>query len=263
MQSTLDGTQATPPREVWLAPITKDKPGNLYGDAYQTLEGYADGDGRPVFAAMIRSRLDDSNTKSPVALFEAGRQTPICDLPYTSAPKYGDNPRLLVDAKGRRHLIALFTAGESPAVRDYLVGSDDEPAVVRAIKGVGGYVEGFQAFQGPGGRMVVLTQMKDGVEGAAPETYLSTSDGGAWSAPVNVTNNAGRTAFVLKPTGRFTDVARTDSYKPGACAAAFAPDGHLVLAMVVTQSTLISTNAVGIQTGGAQRDVPTLVFLRF
>ena len=37
-----------------------------------------------------------------------------------------------MDAKGQRHVIALYLAGERPNVRDYLLGGEDEPTVIRA-----------------------------------------------------------------------------------------------------------------------------------
>jgi len=59
---------------------------------------------------------------------------------------------VLLDAKGRRHVISLFLTGEHQTVRDTLLGSDDESAVIRAATGPKGTADGFQAYQGRSGR---------------------------------------------------------------------------------------------------------------
>ena len=96
-----------------------------------------------------------------IHLIEGGAQTPVVNLPNKSFNIWRYPPRLLLDARGRQHIIAMYEAGEQPNIRDYLVGSDDEPTIIRATTEVKGKLIGFQASQGSHGRMIALMQMND------------------------------------------------------------------------------------------------------
>ena len=135
------------------------------------------------------SRTHDRSlgNKSVYELIENGKGGSQLELPALSFHGWNDIPRLLVDASGQRHIVAFYPAGEHPSVRDYRVGSDDEPVIVRAPTGAAGTLDAFQAYQGPNGRMVAMMQLNDTGERGGSDTYVSISSGGSWSKPVNVT----------------------------------------------------------------------------
>ena len=266
-QATLDGATAGAPREVFLTPVAGQSEAGGYGaycDGLDTLNGYIDAAGTPHFVAAVSRTHDDSlRNKSRYELIENGQVGPFIDLPALSFHAWRDIPTLLVDAAGKHHVIVLYPAGEHPNIRDYLIGSDDDPVVIRAAANVKGTVDGMQAYQGPGGRMVVIMQMNDSGERATGETFISISTGNGWSTPVNVTNNEGRSSFASKQTSSESNVAIEKSYYPGPAAAAFDRNGHLVLLMINNEYGLFASTAFGVQLAGGSSSTPTLQFLRF
>jgi hypothetical protein len=157
----------------------------------------------------------------------------------------------------------LYPAGEHPNIRDYLIGTDEDPVIIRSAAAIKGSVNGFQAYQGPNGRMIAVMQMNDSGDRANGETYVSISTGAEWSTPVNVTNNAGRRSFVMTQTGRESNVAIEKSYYPGPAAAAFDRDGHLLLLMINNEYGLFGSSAFGVSLSGGSSSTPTLQFLHF
>lgn len=265
-QATLDGTTASAPREIFLPKVGGlDEAGGYgaYCDGLNTLNGYADSTGAAHFIAAVFSTHDSIRGKSRFEIIENGKAGQILDLPELSFHAWRDIPTLLVDAKGRQHVITMYLAGERPNIRDYLIGSDDDPVVIRASAPVKGTVDGMQAYQGPGGRMVVVMEMNDTGERASGETYVSTSTGDGWSTPVNVTNNEGRRSYASKQTSVASNVAIEKSYYPGPAAAAFDRDGHLLLLMVNNEYGLFASTAFGVELAGGSSSTPTLQFLRF
>jgi hypothetical protein len=170
----------------------------------------------------------------------------------------------LLDAKGKQHVIALYLAGEHPNVRDYMLGSEDEPTVIRAAVGLNGVIEGFQAYQGPGGRMVAIMQMNDTGARGGSDDFVSISTGdGTWSIPVNVTNNAGRKTYVSKNTSAQSQVSQETGCQPGPGAVAFDQDGHLLLVAIMQEYGIVHSTAFGVNLAGGGHTTPTLRFLRF
>ncbi|MEO6995186.1 MAG: hypothetical protein ABI273_16390 [Lacunisphaera sp.] len=266
-QATLDGSNPGAPREIFLTPVAGLSTQGGYGtycDGLDAINGYCDADGTAHFVAAI-TRTHDSSLRdiSRYELMEHGKPGPYVDLPDLSYHGWNDIPTLLVDAAGKRHLIVLYPAGEHPNIRDYLIGSDDEPVIIRAAASVKGTLDGFQAYQGPNGRMVAIMEMNDTGDRANGETYVSISNGGAWSTPVNVTNNLGRRSFASTQTGRESNVAIEKSYYPGPAAAAFDRDGHLLLLMVNNEYGLFGTGAFGVTLTSGSSTTPTLQFLKF
>ena len=264
-QSTLDGATAGKPREVFLPVII---PIPNYGpscDGLDALNGYVDAAGEAHFAAAVKRPHADYAEPLHLGLIENGKAEHLLDLPTpVGSHTWQDIPTLLVDAKGQRHVIALYLAGEHPNIRDYLLGSDDEPTVIRAAVGLNGIIDGFQAYQGPGGRMVVIMQMNDTGERFAGDNFVSISTGdGKWSVPVNVTNNAGRKTFHNTETSAQSNVAVATSCLPGPGAVAFDRDGHLLLIMVKGEYTIVLATAFGVNTAGGDTITPTLRFLKF
>ena len=265
-QATLDGTSVTPPREVFLSPINGKREDGTgpYCDGLDTINGYVDSTGAPHFVAEITRSHDGSlGGKSVYEVVENGQVGPIISLPYLSFHASRDVPILLLDASGRKHVIAMYYGGENPNIRDYLVGSDDEPTIIRATPDGKGTVDGFQAYQGPGGRMIAIMQMNDTGDRAAGETYVSTSTGNGWTKPVNVTDNAGRRSFASKQTGSESNVAIETSCYPGQAAATYDREGHLLLLMINNEYSLFGASAFGVELAGGSSSTPTLQFLRF
>ncbi|MGA2583481.1 MAG: sialidase family protein [Tepidisphaeraceae bacterium] len=267
-QSTLDGATASDPREVFLPVVTPAA--NAWGspscDGLDTMNGYVDAAGAAHFVALAAMPMYGlPQHPAHYELIENGKAGQSIQLPDLSFHAARDIPTLLVDAKGKQHVIALFLAGEHPNIRDYLLGSDAEPAVIRAAVGLNGTIAGFQAYQGPGGRMVVIMQMNDtGAEGSA-ENYVSISTGdGKWSPAVNVTDNAGRNTYVSRDTSAESQVALQTGADPGPGAAAFDHDGHLLLLAVKDEFSIVHSVAFGVEiAGGGGSKTPTLRFLRF
>ena len=268
LQSTLDGATAGNPREVFL-PVTgtvgKGGWATPSSDALDTLNGYFDSAGVAHFVAAVTGTMYGANPHPPdYELIENGKTGQIIKLPELSFHAGKDIPTLLVDAKDKRHLIALYLAGEHPNVRDYLLGSDDEPTVIRAAGGLNGTIDGFQACQGPGGRMVAIMQMNDTGERGGGDNFVSISTGdGKWSVPVNVTNNAGRKTYVSKDTSVASQVSRETGCQPGPGVVAFDRDGHLLLLSIKQEYGIVHSTALGVNLAGGGHITPTLRFLKF
>lgn len=265
-QSTLDGATASKPWESFSSPISGVGSQDGYGarcDSLDALNGYFDAAGKPHVVAEIKSTVDESfKNKSRYQLFENGQPGALVDLPALSYHGWNDIPTLLRDAQGRHHLIALFYAGENPSVRDYLLGSDEEPVIIRKAASVKGTVDSCQAYQGPGGRMIAVMQMNDTGERASGETYISVSTGNGWSTPVNVTNNAGRYKFVSKQTSSESNIAVATSYYPGPAAVTYDHDGRLLALMINNEYGLFNSSAFGVSLAGGSSSTPTLQFLK-
>ena len=265
-QATLDGTNPGVPREVFMTPVLGREPNNAYSgysDGLDNLNGYVDAGGSPHFVAAMSATHDDHlRGKSRYQLIENGKEGPFVDLPELSFHAWHDYPNLLVDAAGRRHLVVLYPAGEHPNIRDYLIGTEEEPVIIREAASVKGSADGFQAYQGPGGRMIAIMEMNDSGVRAEGETYVSVSNGGPWSTPVNVTNNAGRRSFASTQHGA-AGVAISKSYYPGPAAATIDRDGHVLLLMINNEYGLFGTSAFGVSMSGGSSSTPTLQFLRF
>jgi len=268
-QSTLDGATAGKPREAFLAAITPAPAGQAWVgpscDGLNTLNGYVDTAGAPHFIAAVSMRKDGLGAHaSHFELIENGKAGQMIDLPNASFHEWRDIPTLLVDAKGKRHMIALYLAGEHPSVRDYPLGSDEEPTVIRAAVGLNGQIIGFQAYQGPGGRMAAVIQTNDTGDPHGGDTYLTTSTGdGKWGPLVNVTNNAGRKTSLNKQTSVESRVMFDTSCLPGPGAVAFDKDGHLLLLLVKQEYKIVHSVALGVVIAGGDTITPTLRFLRF
>lgn len=264
-QVTLNGASATAPREIFLSPVSGQKENNPYCDGLDTLNGYADAAGTPhIIAEVTRTHDYSLYGKSVFELIDNGQTTgPMLTLPDLSYHGWSDIPKLLVDAHGRRHIVALYNGGEHPNVRDYLVGSDDDPVIIRAAADIKGTVDGFQGCQGPGGHMIAIMEMNDTGERGKGETYVSTSTGDGWSKPVNVTNNAGRQNFASKQTSSESNVAIEKSCYPGPAVATYDREGHLLLLMINNEYSLFASTAFGVELAGGSTSTPELQFLRF
>jgi hypothetical protein len=267
MQSTLDGANASLPREVFLPVVTP--PANAWAvpscDGLDTLNGYVDAEGAAHFIALAAMPMYGAPPHpARYELIENGKAGESIQLPELSFHAAKDIPTLLLDAKGKRHVIALYLAGEHPNIRDYQLGSDDEPTVIRAAAGLNAIIDGFQAYQGPGGRMVAVMQMNDTGERSTDENYVSISTGdGKWSVPVNVSNNAGRKTYISRDTSAQSQISQETGCQPGPGAAAFDGDGHLLLVVIKQEFAITHSVAFGVNLAGGGSITPTLRFLRF
>lgn len=266
METVLSGSDPGTPRELFMAKITVKDGDNIYGhacDGFDTINGYVDASGRPIFLAKVYRSGDVYPTGNPLALIENDTQTEVLRLPGETFRTWTYPPTLLLDARGKRHIIAMYESGEQPEVRDYLIGGGGEPTVVRAAKEIKGTLSGFEAYQGTGGRMIAVMAMNDTGKDGGAELYVSTSDGGKWSSPVNVTNNAGHSTSTYKATSRRSSVGSYSYWYPGPAAAAFDKTGHLVLVHVSNEHSVFGGSAFGVQTFGGSTSKPTLLFVRF
>jgi hypothetical protein len=267
-QCNLDGATSSKPHEVFLPVIggmDKGARSSPSCDDLDTLNGYFDSAGAAHFVASVAGTMYGVNPHRPdYELMENGKTVQTIKLPELSYHAARDIPTLLVDAKGKRHLIAMYLGGEHPNIRDYPLGTDDEPTVIRAAVGLKGVIDGFQAYQGPGGRMAVLMQMNDTGERHTGDNFVSISTGdGKWSTPVNITNNVGRKTFHSTQTSSESNVAELTSCIAGAGAIAFDRDGHLLVVAVKGEYKMVAATAFGVNTAGADVVKPTLRFLKF
>lgn len=266
MDAILNGSDPGTAREIFMAKLTPDRevPRWPTCDQLDTLDGLVDAAGQAHFLA--KATYVGAGPPSNVIhmqLIEGGKQTSAMELPGRDFDVWVHPPRLLVDARGRRHAIAMFPAGEQPRILDYLMGSGNEPVTIRATKQVSGKLLGFQAYQGPNGRMIAIMQMNDTGNDSDSELYLSTSDGGAWSVPVNVTNNSGMTSFLSTQTSIASHVASYSYWYPGPAAAAYDRQGHLLLIHVSNKRSAMQSAALGWTLAGGSTKTPNLLFLRF
>jgi hypothetical protein len=267
-QVSLNGAAASAPRQIYMAKVSTDPNPNGMGDMSKScddlsaLDGYFDAGGAAHFIAIARA-MRTAEEGSRIELFQDGKQTPSIKLPSAYMEVWSNQPKLLLDAKGRQHIIALYNGGEHPAFRDYVVGSDDEPSVILTAKAPSGTCMGFQAYQGPEGRMAVVMQTTDAGLNDSGDSWISIGTGDQWSQPVCVTNNAGRASFASKHTGTLGDVANTKHYGPGAGAVAFDRDGHVLLVICNVKTASFALNAGGVQYAGGSTASPMLFFYKF
>jgi hypothetical protein len=195
-------------------------------------------------------------------MIENGKQTPALTLPSDAFGAFAAHPpRLLLDAKGKRHIIAKYDAGEHPAIRDYLIGSDEDPTIIMAAKPPG-IIYDFRAYQGPAGKMAVIIQTHEQQTTSDGESWLFTNDGGKWTEPICLTNNAGRKNWVSKNTGALGNVTSGDSYGPDAGAATWDQDGHIVIALINNRNGSFALAAGGVTYTGGTTSTPMLFFYR-
>ncbi len=263
MRAVLEGANAAQPQEIFHTPIVK-RPGENSPscEGLDLINGYVDQSGQPhVLAQVIQPTVGDQPNR--FQLIENNAQYAALELPGPSFAYWHYPPILLVDQQGRRHVLTMYQYGEKQSVRDYALGGNAEPQIVREAKASTGKVLGLQAFQGPGGRMAALIQMADTNERSDAETYLVTNDGARWNAPINLTNNAGRTEFHNTATSRHSNVATLSSWYPGNAAAAYDGSGHLYVAFIVNRKDLFDQNAFGVSLAGGSSSVPNLLFAAF
>jgi hypothetical protein len=267
MEAVLNDTDPGTPREIYHTKITEDTTYHSPGcDDLDTIDGYVDAARQVHLIAHVSyAGVGPTDPNHRIHLIEGGVQTLAVNLPNKSFNIWRYPPRLLLDATGRRHIIAMYEAGEQPSIRDYLIGSADEPSIIRAAKEVKGKLIGFQASQGSHGRMVALMEMNDTGNNTDDELYISTSDGGSWTPPVNVTNNTGRKNFFSRDTSiaGASHVASASYWFPGPAAAAYAQDGHLALLYISNQLSVVQSVSLGWTLAGGSSRKPNLLFLRF
>jgi hypothetical protein len=263
-QVDLDGSAVSAPREIFFPVVKGLQEKNAYCDGLDTLNGYFDPKGEAHFIALVESVHDPIRGMTRYELIENGKAGEPLDLPELSFHAWMDVPTLLLDAKGNRHIIALNLGGERKTIRDYPVGSDEEPTVIRAAAPVKGTITGFQACQARNGQMIVIIQANDTGELGEADSFVTVSTGGGkWSVPVNVTNNAGRKKFASTQTSSKSFVGVETSYIPGVATAAVDRDGHLLLLMINSERSLVGSVALGVQIAGGSTSTPALRFLRF
>lgn len=263
MRVVLDGANASQPEEFFHSPIFKGDSGPSC-EGFDGINGYIDNSGQPHVLAQALKPGVSPEPAVRFQLIENNQQYAALELPGQVFTYWQFPPTLLVDAQGRRHAITMYAYSELQSVRDYTLGSNTEPQIVRAAKASTGKVLGVQAFQGPGGRMAALIQMADTNPLESAETYLVTNDGhGPWTTPINLTNNAGRAVSKTTATGSRSSVTTMSSWYPGNGAAAYDAAGHLYVAFIVNRKDLFGESAYGVSLAGGSSSVPQLLFVRF
>ena len=130
--AALNGAVPTHPREAYRCPVKAVTFNAAFQktDDFDVINGYFDGTGGPHFITTV---YDGEFRKggTSLALVESGKQVPAIDLPGAESQVWMNRPTLLLDAKGRQHVIAFYNGGETPAVKDFLIGHTDEPTVIR------------------------------------------------------------------------------------------------------------------------------------
>ena len=261
-QTTLDGANPVQPREWYMAPIKIDPANPVYGrscDGFNALDGYVDAAGQPHLIAQVVN-LSDPNTN--MQMIEDGRQTSLITLPPDARGDFASHPpRLLIDAKGARHIIAKYDGGEHPAIFDYLVGSNDPPKVIMSAKAAPASIWNFTAFGGPGGKMAAIIQTAEHGFLDEGDSWLCTSEGGKWSEPICLTNNAGRKSWVSTQTGATGNVSTGDRYGPGPGAMAW-ENGHLLIVLINNKTGSFGLAAGGVTYASGSSVTPMLFFYR-
>jgi hypothetical protein len=261
-QTTLNGSNPAQPHEWYMPPIKVDPTNPNYSrkcDGFNALDGYVDASGQPHLIAQL-TNLNDQN--SIMQVIENGKQTPAITLPPDAFGGFTVHPpRLLLDARNGRHIIAKYDAGEHPAIRDYLLGSSADPTIIMAAKPPG-IISDFRAYQGPNGKMAAIIETQEEQTSGDGDSWLCTNDGSKWSEPICLTNNAGRKTWVSKNTGAISNVATGASYGPGPGAAAWDKNGHIVIALINNKNGVFALAAGGITYAGDTTSTPMLFFYR-
>ena len=163
---------------------------------------------------------------------------------------FGNPPALMLDDKGREHLLLIPEVAETPSVRDYLLTTDggkvtlgDDPVAAISTKATGA-VGAFQVAQAPGGRMMVMSIQRDIIMDGL-DLYLTIYDKGKWTTPLSITDNAYRRTFFSKQTGGGNSVSRSASYTPAFAAAAMDRSGHPVLLLNNMEYSIVGLNNAG------------------
>lgn len=262
--ASLDGPTPSTPREAYRCPPK----GVTYNAAFQKTEdfdainGYFDAANQPHFITTVTD-YEGKADGTAIALVQAGRQAPALNLPGPESQVWANRPTLLLDAKGRQHIIAFYNGGETPAVKDFSPGNTDEPVVIRAARDVSGKIEGYQAFGAVGGQMIVIMQINDTGGLSEAETFVSMSNGGPWSKAVCVTNNKGRQKFQSVNTSAQSYVAQQTRHRPGEGAAGIDTNGHVLLLLIDKEVTMTVSNAFGVNIAGGDTAKPVLRFIKF
>jgi hypothetical protein len=229
-------------------------------DGLWDLRGYIDASGAAHFIGdhyqIYPSPPDDPNNGPYIVYFDGKQPHKLFEYEHSGGQLNTNNPwTLLLDAHGKEHVFRTPVKAEKDAVRDYAVDKGqlgDSIDVIAPDKPTGKIVD-WQATKLTDGRMAVTAALSQ-KGGWAPDDvdlYISTSTGdGKWSAPVNLTSNESRKAFMSKETAA-GGVMTSDSYRPDFAEAVQLKDGSLGVLMVNTDKTLLGITNSGV-TGSGQ-----------
>ncbi|MBI1372979.1 MAG: hypothetical protein GC159_09485 [Phycisphaera sp.] len=250
-------------------------------DGLINLRGYVDKDGAVKFVAEeqeMTSAPPDQRHGKLLVLWDGQKLSRVYEYEmYKTYNIFNNPPRLLVDAKGKTHLIRAPEEGkaEVASVRDYTLedGELGDKVDAVAVKTGKGTLLNWQAHQLPGGKMAITAAMseKGGYSPDDVEMYLTTSDGdGVWTPPVSLTNNAARKNGSYKETVGGAGAGTVNSYSPRFAAVAMGKDGKPVVVMVNSEDTIIGLTSVGttasgravVSTGTGRVDAPAVFFVK-
>lgn len=235
------------------------------------LRGYVDASGTAHFVAEHPGKTDGptaQQTGKQIVHWDGKKLKPIYEFEkYQTYNTFNDPPALVLDAKGKEHLIRWPEKAESSCVRDSPIedGALGDPTDIIVPKTAKGALTRWQVTVLPGGKVAVTAGIseKGGYNPDDLELMLSIMDGeGKWSAPVCVTENAARKTFSSKATGTITDVSLLETYSPRHATVVIDKDGHSCLLMVNSTDSLAATTTGGHVTGSVRTASPTVFFVR-
>ncbi len=242
----LSGTTVSAPTDLVRKPATAVQ--SYHYDEYEGLRGYVDASGRPHFTAT-RLPAREGEEKSEVVYFDGTTDRMLFNFGNYGYyfGYYGNMPELLVDAKGKEHILIGDARGDRKRVLDFDPAAPGTPVVVREAPVVEGELRTFQAVQGTDGRLAALMTFRDGAEfDVEYDLWVSTYENGKWSTAQNVTRNADRGEYKESGDQRGPNGTRVSvSYKPNHASGVFDEDGELNLSLVNMEVVSASINDTG------------------
>ncbi len=211
---------------------------------YMNLDGYVDAAGKAHL--LYEQKLADDIQQ--VIYFNGQTSRVVYSYPKYSTNNTFNNPaRLLVDEKGVDHVIVLPLAStlESEQVWDINVATNQK-TIIFNFQDSGSHISGFQARQGPDGKMAVVVEANLKSLNNT-EAYGCFYENGAWQFG-GLTKNASKDDF------RMTDVRLDDGligyfaslteYRSSFASVSWGPDGRKSMAMTLTAHWVGSTVSV-------------------
>lgn len=250
-QATLTGTTVGPEKELLAAaPANPDDSGHLWRlPDYGGVRGYVDATGTAHWSAY-KVPVDKGEEAAMLVLWDGKREREsIKYADYASfVGPYYNPPELVVDAQGDEHVLLQDAKGATPGLLDLRLKTG-QPAVVHATAPKSEF-KTFQVVKGQRGEVAALMTYKDAAA-AKPtfDLFVSRLESGAWTKPVNVTNNALRASYKEIRGSGANSAEVSVSYEPSYASGAFDAAGRLNLVMVNDEKASISTNSLGAYDG--------------
>jgi hypothetical protein len=214
------------------------------------LDGYVDDANIPHFIYE-----DNPDNVQQLKYFDGKTTRVVYNYPkYTSGNSFNNPPKLLVDEKGQDHIVFKPHPStlESEEIWDINLATN-EKNVLASIQKKGINIVGFQATQGPTGKMALTFEA--GGYGVNTEAFGMYYEKGAWTS-VGLTNNASKEQFFTKEFrglgGYRTSISTLTRYNSNFGSVAYDAAG---------KKSMLMTIAAYWTTGGYSTSSPSLVYL--